>query len=537
MPVYVHSASKTLLLPHDTARRVRWLNHFSGARWITWRNARWLALPHNLSTAWKLTADGIAVPGPILHYYDWPGRFPPFEKQKVTADFLTRYDRAYCFNEMGTGKSMAALWALDYMRRENALDGRVLIVSPLSTLERVWADEIWRNFPQYRAGVVYGTRAQRERVLQGDYDYFILNHDGIKVFATIERDGKYRKVHFDPLFKEFLRGIDLVLVDEGAVFRNKSTDLWLVMRELVTNKRVWWLTGGPMPHAPTDIWAQAKIVTPERVPTYFGRFRDMVMYKASQFKWLPKPGWEKTVYSMIRPVVRFRRDEMTDLPPLVVETREAELSPKQKKVAKALLRDFAVELRQGRLTIANEGVRRQKLLQVYGGAVYTDGKGRENLNPAPRLAALSEALDEAGGKAIVFAPYDHHVELIRAHVARSYSVGVVTGKTSPNQRNEIFRQFQERDLQVLLANPGTMAHGLNLHASHVVIWWAPIDDYEIYDQANARISRPGQKHKQTIIHMQGSKLETEVYKRLARKESMQGLLLALLEELTLREVA
>lgn len=534
MPVYVHPTSRSLILPHEYAKKVRWLNHFEQARWLTWRGSKMLALPHNLSTAWKLANDGISVPGPIQYYYDWPGRVRPFEKQKQTADFLTLHRRAYCFNEIGTGKSLSALWALDYMRREGALTDRVLILSPLSTLERVWGDEIWRNFPQYRYGVVYGTRDQRERILQEDFDYYILNHDGIKVFADIVRDGRYRKVKLAPLFEEFLRGIGIIVVDEGAVFRNKNTDLWLVLREIVKSKGIWWLTGSPMPHAPTDIWAQAKIVTPQLVPAYFGRFRDQVMYKVTQFKWLPKPGWERTVYSMIRPVVRFRRDEMTDLPPRIVETREAALSSEQSKVIKELLREFYLELKEGRLTVANEGVRRQKLLQAYSGAVYLDGGRAKSLSPAARLATLGEVLDEVGGKVIVFAPYEHNIQLLESYIAKQgYSVGVVTGSVSATQRNEIFRAFQEGDLQVLLANPGTMAHGLTLTASHVVVWWSPIDDYEIYEQANGRITRPGQKHEQVIVHIQAtdSKLEAEAYRRLAKKESMQGLLLTLLEGL------
>ncbi len=120
MPVYVHSPSRSLLLPESIAAQAASVT--ARSRWIAYRGERLLALPHDLETARSL---GDLVPGPILHYYDWPGRHEPFEKQRITADFFTRHDRCFCFNEIGTGKTMSALWAADYMKRVGALRGAV----------------------------------------------------------------------------------------------------------------------------------------------------------------------------------------------------------------------------------------------------------------------------------------------------------------------------------------------------------------------------------------------------------------------------
>ncbi len=364
------------------------------------------------------------------------------------------------------------------------------------------------------------------------FDFYVLNHDGIKVFVDIERDGKYVRTHVDPMFREFLESVGLIIVDEGAVFRNSQTDLWRALQAIVGDRRLWWMTGSPMPNAPTDIWAQARLVCPHLVPRFFGRFRDMVMTKVTQFKWVPRPGWEQTVYSMVRPVVRFRREEFLDIKAPMYEPRKVELSAEQRKIEQELLREFYVELRDGRLTVANEGVRRGKLLQLYGGALYLDGGSRRLLDTAPRFQELLNILEQSGGKAIVFAPYDHHVELIAGALkGRGIEIGVVTGGVGATARNLIFKEFQDGTLPVLLANPATMAHGLTLTASHVIVWWAPIDDFEVYEQANGRITRPGQTQQPVIFHLQSSRLEAETYRRLQRKESMQGLLMSLLEQL------
>lgn len=517
-------SKRVVLLPYDDARRVKWLDHIEH-EWVRYRGEKRLVLPHNLETAWKLAADGIKVPGPIRHYYEWAGRYTPYKHQLETADFLTRHWRCFVFNDMGTGKTASSLWATDFLRQQGAIS-RVLIISPLSTLERVWGDEIFKmRVGEY--GTIYGAKSQRERVIQTPYDYYVINPDGLKVFASF--DG--RQINFDPLFQEFLRGIDLVLIDECAVFRNAKTDRWRVLNKILEDdrKRAWLMSGSPMPNQPTDIWAQARLVSKDLVPRYFGKFRDQVMHKVSQFKWVPKKDWEQTVFAMVQPSIRYRLEECIDLPPMVEETRGCELTAEQKRIEKKLLREFRIELKEGSITTANEGVRRMKLHQLYGGIVYGDG-GTPIETPCPsRLTALHEAIEEAGNKAIVFAPYTHMLDYLARYLSKHWMLGVVFGGVSAGKRDQIFSEFQGGDLQVLLAHPGTMAHGLTLTASSTVIWYSPIDDFEIYEQANRRIRRPSQTKTQVVTHIEASKLERSMYERLRKKRSMQGLLLELLE--------
>jgi SNF2 family DNA or RNA helicase len=428
------------------------------------------------------------------------------------------------FNDIGTGKTLSALWAADFLQGHDCM-GKVLIVSTLSTLWRVWADELFKTLPNRSFAILHGSKQKRLDLLAEDHDYYIINHDGIKV---LEAELVARK------------DITHIILDEGAQFRNKATDKWKSLNRLAGpikpgipeyQRTLWWMTGSPMPHSPTDIWAQCRIVAMHKVPKYFSRFRDSVMYQRDKFTWLPRTGWEDYVYSLLSDIsVRFVRDDCLDLPPCVVEMRECEMSPTQKKLYREMKKELVLELADGTITAANEGIKRLKLLQIACGAIYTDKSDPYAIDVKPKLKILLEMIEEAGSKVLIFTPFKHSTKLLYKLLSKKFSVAMVTGDTGTSKRTEAFDQFQNGDLQIIVAHPQTMAHGLTLTASNTIIWWGPIDNYEFYEQAIGRITRPGQTRKQTIVQLVCSDIEKLVYKRLGTKEKMQGLLLELLRE-------
>lgn len=414
-----------------------------------------------------------------------------------------------------TCKTLSALWAADYLKWKGRM-GKVLIVSPLSTLLRVWGDEIFCNFPGKTFAILHGSRARRLKLLAEDHDYYIINPDGLKVLA-------------DELKSR--RDITHVIVDEGAIFRNSKTDLYDEITSVAgvkSGRTVWWMTGSPMPNAPTDIWAQARVINPNLVPRYFSRFRDKVMFKVTQFQWAPRKGWQNTVYSMLKPSVRFKRDECLDLPPCIVEDRQVEMTSEQSKAYKTMVNDLVVEMKNGKITAANEGVLLGKLLQIAGGAVYDQEGNTHELDYSIKLHELVESIEFAGNKAIVFSDYKHLGRRIAKDLAKKFSVAQINGDVGVAKRNKIFHDFQAGDLQVIVAHPQCMSHGLTLTASHTIIWTTPTQSHEYYEQANGRITRPGQTVKQTILHLYTSEAERKTYKRLQGKANMQGLLMDLL---------
>lgn len=497
--------------------------NFSGLKYkqVSYKLDHYIMVEHSDAALRQLAQCGVEVASGILRDYHWPSKYPkPFPHQKTTADFMVRNPRSFCFNGIGTSKTLTALWASDYMMSRGDM-GKVLICSTLSTLHRVWESEIFTHLMHRTCTILHGDIARRRKRLAEDHDFYILNHEGMKI-----------------LLPELLERTDIthVIMDEGARCRNQKTDLWKAASHICgpdSGRTLWWLTGSPMPKAPTDAWAQAKIVNPATVPAYFSRFRDQTMFRLTQFKWVPRKGWEDIVYASLKPAIRFKRDECIDLPPVMTIEHPVAMSKAQAKAYKGLEDSFVAEFDSGIITAANEGVKLGKLLQVSCGSCYDAQGGVHAIDVKPKLDELEVILEEVGDKLIIFMPYKHTIKLVADWVdahSKDYSYGIISGDVTAKKRNVIFSEFQSGDLNIIIAHPAAMAHGLTLTRSNTILWWCPVDNFEIYEQANGRITRPGQERHQYIKHLTCSPIERTVYDRLKNKESMQGALLDMIRK-------
>ena len=509
----VYNKKKALLLRSRNPEQI--ISAIPKAKPVNIKGKEFVAVPHALAETKMLRNLGYAAPAPIRHYYDWSGRFTPFHAQKEAAAFLSMNERAFNLSEIGTGKSLAALWAYDYLRSCGSQE-KALIISPLSTLERTWADEIFTHFPHLDFAVLHGTRAKRLKLLNQDVDVYIINHDGVQII--------------EPFIAE-RKDITLVIVDEIAqAARNAGTDRWRAINKVVNRHKVqrscWGLTGTPTPNAPTDAWAQCRMVVPSSVPPYFNRFKGQVMKQISQFTWLPKQEATEIVHEVMQPSVRFTRDECLDLPPLMYETREVGLTKEQYKAYVEMVTKLRTEAENGEITAVNEAVKMSKLVQIACGVAY-DEKGNEVTIPSkPRLDEVRNIISQSEGKVIVFIPFVSSVKMVSAELAKTYSVEVIHGGVKKSERDRIFSAFQKtKDLKVLVAQPAAMSHGLTLTAASTIVWYSCVTSNEVFEQANGRINRPGQKLNNFIIMLQGTLVEKRIYKRLKNKQKMQGALL------------
>ena len=491
------------------------LNVIASAKTIKVKGETLIAVPHKMDETKVLRSLGFDAPAPIRHHYDWPGRFKPFKAQLEAAAFLSMYNRAFNLSELGTGKSVASLWAYDYLRSIGAAE-KLLVIAPLSTLERTWADELFNHFPHLTFSVVHGTREKRKKLLALDVDVYIINHDGV---AIIEEDLRTRP------------DIGLVVVDEIAqCARNAGTDKWKVLNTIInkhTPKRACWgMTGTPTPNAPTDAWAQCKLLVPEKVPPYFNRFKMQVMRQITQFVWMPKPDALETVKDIMQPSVRFTRDECMDLPPLMYETRQVSLTKEQNKAYNEMLTRLRTQADSGAITAVNEAVKLGKLIQIACGVVYADDGTEVTIPSSPRIQETKDIISAAEGKVIVFVPYVSSVKMVSRELAKHFTVETIYGGVSKNERDRIFGDFQKgKDLKVIVAQPAAMSHGLTLTAASTIVWYSCVTSNETFEQANGRINRPGQKMNNFIIMLEGTKVEKRIYARLKNKQKMQGALL------------
>jgi SNF2 family DNA or RNA helicase len=428
---------------------------------------------------------------------------------------LIKSPRAYVLNEFGTGKTRAVIWAADCLRRFRGV-GPVLVAAPLSTLGPVWESELFRLDPRARMQVLYGTKQQRIDKLGIEADWYIINHHGLDLLR-------------DELAS---RGFQIFVIDELAVLRNARTMWWRAANRIVNSgvKYVWGLTGSPTPKAPTDAWAQIRLLTPNNTTRSYVRFREATMRQVSPFKWAKRPGAAALVHEQMQPAVRYALEDVVELPPVTYRTFHVDLDPLADKAYRLMVDKLRILTNNGEaITAANEGVLQSKLLQVACGFVYTDTKGVLLLPVKARLDALLTLVEQTSRKYIVFVPFTHALEGVALYLQKADErISVVHGQTPVAQRNRTFRAFQEDDeLRGIVAHPGCMAHGLNLTAANTIIWYSPTNSYDIYEQANARIARPGQTSKTLIAHLIGTSVERAVYQRLRDRRSFQGLLLSL----------
>ena len=312
----------------------------------------------------------------------------------------------------------------------------------------------------------------------------------------------------------------LIVVDEANAYKNVQTKRWKTLKGLIAeNTWLWMMTGTPAAQSPTDAYGLAKMTVPQNVPRFFGSFRDMVMYNISRFKWIPKPTAQQTVFAALQPAIRFIKEQCIDLPDITYTSRHAPLTPQQEKYYKILKDDMLLTAGGEEVSTVNAATNLNKLLQISGGAVYTDAGNVIEFDVSNRLSVVQEVIDEASHKVLVFVPFTHTIELLKEYLTRQdVTCEIINGNVSINKRTDIFKRFQEQpDPRVLLIQPQAASHGVTLTAANVVIWYAPVTSIETYLQANARIHRQGQKNPMTVVHITGSPVETKLYGMLQGK--------------------
>lgn len=474
-----------------------------------------MLVPHGIDETQVLRNLGYEVRPPVLTGYDWSGT-TPFDAQRTTTALITTHKRSYVMNGIGTGKTRATLYAYDYLRQKQKNFGSLLVVAPLSTLRQVWAKETMLCFPHLTYSVLHGSKAKRLEALRQPADVYIINHDGVE---TIIEELVAAKDKFA-----------MAALDELSVYKNAKTDMWKATNRLISEiDRVTGLTATPMALAATDAYGQIKMLTPAVLKgRSFTRFREEVQSKVSTFKWVNRTGAVEKVYGLMQPSVRFTRDECYDMPPCQMVTWEAELSPIQRKFFQKMQDEAAIP--DYDIMAVNAADQINKLLQISLGVVYNRSHGIVELDCSSRLKLLEDAIEQSASKVIVFTPYKSSLAKLVEHLGKRWSVAHVSGDVSTAQREKIFTLFMHApDPQVLVAHPECMSHGLTLTEASTIVWWGPPQSLEVYEQANGRITRAGQKHSQLIVNLVATKLEQQVFKLLERRANVQQALLNMFE--------
>jgi SNF2 family DNA or RNA helicase len=380
-----------------------------------------------------------------------------------------------------------------------------------------WQADIFKTSMHRTVGVAYGDASKRKKIINGEYEFVVINFDGVNIVQE-----EISKV-----------GFDLIVIDEANAYKTVSTKRWKTLAKLITpSTRLWMMTGTPASQSPLDAFGLAKLVNPAGVPKYFTAWRDRVMQPISKFKWIPRAIAQQEVFNALQPAIRFEKADCLDLPELVYQTREIALTPQVNRYYRELKNQLLIEAAGEQISAVNAAAKLSKLLQLSGGAIYTDDKEVVEFDVSPRLNALMEVLDETKHKVIVFVPFRHTIVLVARHLSsQGVANEVINGDVPARERSEIINRFQtQTDPRVLVIQPQSASHGVTLTAADTVVFWSPVMSVETYLQCIARIDRVGQVNSMTVVHLQGSEAERKVYQMLQGKVDSHERLVDLYKE-------
>tara|TARA_R110000765_G_scaffold96911_2_gene182447 strand:- start:593 stop:2128 length:1536 start_codon:yes stop_codon:yes gene_type:complete len=459
----------------------------------------------------------INVPSPIQGQYKWTGKYEPFDHQKKTAAFFTMNRKSFCFNEQGTGKTASAIWAADFLLNQGKIK-RVLVICPLSIMDSAWREDFFTFAPHRSVDIAYGAPKKRKEIIQQGADFVIINYDGVEIVSEEIANG----------------GFDLIIVDEATHYKNAQSKRWKTLNKLIGDDTwLWMMTGTPAAQSPLDAYGLAKMINPLNVPRFFGSFRDMVMRKVTQFRWIIKPEATDLVFNVLQPAIRFTKEQCLDLPAMTYVKRKVELTRQQQKYYDMLKKKLVMTVGDDEVSAVNAAVIMNKLLQISAGAVYTDEGDTLEFDIKHRYKVLREVIDESSQKVLIFVPFKHTIDILTDKLRTDgITTEVIRGDVPVARRTDIFKRFQTTDNpRVLVIQPQSAAHGVTLTAANTVVWWGPTPSLETYAQANARVHRSGQTHPCTVVQLQGSAVEKRVYSLLDNRINVHTKMIDLYKEI------
>lgn len=443
--------------------------------------------------------------------YTWPMKNPdhkPYQHQKDTTIFVLRNKRAFVLNDLGTGKTLSALWACDFLLANKKIR-KVLITSPLSTIQSVWGNEIFYNFPHLKYAIAHGRRDDRLVAIKSNVQFVIINHDGL---VTMQEE----------LIRE---KFDIVIADELTAFKNHKADRSKAAQAIFdTIPAAWGMTAEPTPNGPIEAYGQAKAINKNNtnLPRLFSKFRDLVETKLTPHLSIPKDGAEQVVHQVLQPAIRFVRDKCIDIPPCQYLDIEIPMSDAQTAAYKSMHKELIIEYQEGLITAANAAVKIMKLLQIAAGWVKMDDGTVMEIDSKPRLEHIYDMfVNTHKSKLLVFSAFRASVEGVTQFLkGKQIKAEFIHGDVSQTQRAKLIDQFQNGNLEALVIQPQSTAHGVTLTAASTIAWHSLIPSGEIYRQANGRVTRIGQVEKQTIGHLIGCAAERRVRSILLNKGKM-----------------
>ena len=414
--------------------------------------------------------------------------FTPYPHQAAGINWIIEHQAAALFWGMGTGKTVTTLTAVDRLLHDYLEDGPVLVIAPKRVAENTWSKEAdkWEHLQHLRVSRVMGTEKQRLAALEALADIYVINRENVVwLVETLQSRWPFR----------------IVVIDELSSFKSAQAKRWKALRRVRGRiDRIIGLTGTPRPNGLEDLWPETYLLDQgDRLGRTLGAFRARFLVPEKMnghivYSYRPREGAEGEVYSRLADMcMSIKKEDVLSLPGQIYEDIELEAPAALLKKYKQFERDSILECldEEGQIVAGTAAALTNKLLQFANGAIY-DMDGRVHHLHDIKLDALEELIEAAGGEPVlVLYAYQHDADRIRERI-----------KCRALDKPEDIDAWNRGEIPVALAHPASIGHGLNLQdGGHILIWFGLNWSLELYQQANERLNRPGQKNVCRVYHL------------------------------------
>lgn len=441
--------------------------------------------------------------------------YRPHEYQKTAEEMILENPAVGLFLDMGLGKTVITLTAINRLMYEEFAVQRVLVIAPKRVAEDTWSRETekWDHLQHLKLSKILGTKKQREEALSQEADIYIINRENVKWLA--DKCQQQRKWPFD-----------MVVIDELSSFKSSKSQRFRALKKVTPLiRRIIGLTGTPTPNGLLDLWPQIYLLDRgERLGKTVSGYRERYFIPGRRngytvFSWELKEGADEAIREKIKDIcISMSAEDYLTLPERINNVIPVRLSEQEMKMYQTMEKEQILTFEESEIVALSAGAITGKLLQMANGAVY-DQKGNYKVLHDRKLDALEDILDITDEPVLVFYNFQHDQERLMSRFWEM-SPRMLDGEKD-------ICDWNEGRIRLLLAHPASIGHGLNIQdGGHIIIWFGLTWSLELYQQANARLYRQGQT-KNVIIHhlVTEGTIDEQVMAALERKDTGQKALL------------
>lgn len=437
------------------------------------------------------------------------------EYQSAAVDHILENTHCGLFLEMGLGKTVSSLTALNTLMYEDLEIDTALIIGPKRVIESVWADEIekWSHLRHLTFSIITGTAKQRKAAIAKKADIYMVSRDNVAWLCG--------------QFGGSMLPYDALIIDESSSFKNPKSQRFKALRLVQPSfDRIVILTGTPAPNSLIDLWPQIFLLDRgERLGKTLTRYREDYFTPNQRsghivYNYKLKGGGDELIHDRIKDIcMSMKTEDFLSLPEYIDNIIDVRFPQEIQDQYDEFERQQVIELfgdEDKEITALNAAALSNKLLQYANGAIYDEDRNVHEVHDL-KLDAAEEIIEDADGKPVLIGwAYQHDRDRLMKRLKKY--------KPRELKNNRDIKDWNAGKINVLLMHPASGGHGLNLQfGGHLIIWFGQTWSLEFYQQFNARLRRPGQTETVIINRLVAHRtIESDVIKALEAKAMKQN---------------